>query len=156
MSEREEQAAEGYAGGAAPSGEAAGSEAGSEAASEAPQTLAGLASEAEGPGSTGRGRRRGGGSRSGGRSGSGGRRRQTGPTPMARAMVKVCLVLGPLLLVPGLWAVGILLSLPVPMEGKPHADKVAYLMLLCWPLAGILIGGALFYAKQHAQHDAKQ
>lgn len=94
-------------------------------------------------------------SRKSGRPTGGRNRRSSGPTPAARLMVKVSLVLGALLLIPALWAIGILLGLPVPLAGRSHADKVAYLMLLCWPVAAILIGGALFFAKQHAREDAK-
>lgn len=89
-------------------------------------------------------RRRGGGGRS---------RRTSAPTAVARFTVKACLVLGMLLVLPGLWAVGLLANLPVPMAGRANADAVAYLMLLCWPIAAILVGGALFYAKQHARQS---
>lgn len=97
---------------------------------------------------SGRRRRTGGGSVAGARP-----RREAGPTPVAKFTVKACLVLGMLLVVPGLWAIGLLANLPVPMAEKGNADAVAYLMLLCWPIAAILIGGALFYARQHAMQS---
>jgi len=83
-------------------------------------------------------------------------RRQKGPTPLARHGVKACLIIGMLLLIPALWAVGILIDLPVPMSGRSSADAMAYLMLLCWPIAGALIWGAFHFARQHAAWDARQ
>jgi hypothetical protein len=87
---------------------------------------------------------------------SSGRRR--GPTPMARTAVKVCMVVGMLLLIPALWAVAVLIGLDVPMSGGKglgvSANSMAYLMLVCWPIALALIIGAFMYGKQIAAADA--
>jgi hypothetical protein len=91
------------------------------------------------------------------RSGAGTRSRSNrAPTQLARQGVKVCMVIGMLLLIPALWAVAILLDLPVPMSGRKSATAMALLMLLCWPIAGALIWGAFHFAKQHAKFDAQQ
>ena len=89
-------------------------------------------------------------------SGAGRVRRPAAPTPLARMGVKLCLVIGMLLLIPALWAVGILVKLPVPLAGRSSATAMAMLMLLCWPVGGALIWGAFHFARQHARFDAAQ
>lgn len=84
------------------------------------------------------------------------RTRRGGPTQLARHGVKVCLIIGMLLLVPGLWAIGLLVGLPIPLAGKTGATAMAYLMLLCWPISICLIWGAFHFAKQHAAYDDAQ
>ena len=65
-----------------------------------------------------------------------------------------------LLLIPALWAVAVLIGLDVPMSGGSSmgvsSNGMALLMLVCWPIALMLVGGAYFYGKQHAKYDAKQ
>lgn len=79
---------------------------------------------------------------------------------MARLAVKLCMVVGMLLLIPALWAVAVLIGLKVPMSGGSSmgvsSKGMALLMLVCWPIAVMLVGGAYFYAKQHAKFDASQ
>ena len=101
-------------------------------------------------------RRSGGGSGSSG--GSGRRRKAKGPTQLARHGVKGALILGMLLLIPGLWAILVLVGVPVPGaggEGMGFSGKtMAYIMLLCLPISGCLIWGAVFFNKQHQKYDA--
>lgn len=97
--------------------------------------------------------------RSGGSGGGSGRRRKAkGPTQLARHGVKGSLALGMLLLIPAIWAVAVLLGIPVPGAGGEgvgvSSNTMAIIMLLCWPVAGCLIWGAVFFGKQHAKYDA--
>jgi multisubunit Na+/H+ antiporter MnhG subunit len=93
------------------------------------------------------------------RSRAGGRRPVRKPlkrTRLADFLIKASIVVGMLLLVPALWAVAILFGLPVPMAEDGGATAVALFMLLCWPVALILIGGAVYYAKLFAKAEAAQ
>ncbi|MFA7236374.1 MAG: hypothetical protein WC058_05880 [Phycisphaeraceae bacterium] len=77
------------------------------------------------------------------------------PTQLHHTGVKLCLIIGMLLLIPGLWAVGILLGLNVPMAYRTSARGMAYLMLVCWPVAAALIGGSIHYARHLAEIEAR-
>lgn len=77
------------------------------------------------------------------------------PTKLHHTGVKLCLIIGMLLLIPGLWAVGILLGLNVPMAYRTSARSMAYFMLVCWPVAAALIGGSIHYARHLAEIEAK-
>jgi hypothetical protein len=84
-----------------------------------------------------------------------------GPTALARFMTKVCMVMGMLLLIPGLWSVAVFLEIKgVPLASGSSswasARMMAWLMLMCWPLAIVLIVGSWLYARQIARYDARQ
>lgn len=65
--------------------------------------------------------------------------------------VKLSYVVGILLLVPALWSVAALLKefgvieANVPMTGTGGAKAMAFAMLLCWPFAIALLGGAYWF-----------
>lgn len=78
---------------------------------------------------------------------------------MARHSVKGAIVLGMLLLIPGLWGILVLVGVPVPMSGGTgtggiSSNVMAAIMLVCIPVAAALIWGAVFFHKQHQKYDA--
>jgi hypothetical protein len=91
------------------------------------------------------------------RPGRAGRPRVRRPTALAVWGTRACLVVGMLLLVPGLWAAAVLAGLgeQVIWGGRSDARAVAWLMLVCWPVAIALIAGALYFARRHAWLEAR-
>lgn len=84
---------------------------------------------------------------------AGGRRPARKPlkrTPMANLLIRVSIVMGMLLLVPGLWALAVLAEL---MEGQTMR---AVVMLLSWPVGGILIAGAVYYNRLFNRVEAAE
>lgn len=76
------------------------------------------------------------------------------PTKLHHTGVKICLVIGMLLLIPALWAVAVLVGLNVPMSHRSSAFAMALFMLISWPVAGALIGGAIYFSRHFAKLDA--
>ncbi len=87
-----------------------------------------------------------GGSTSGGRTLAS--RRPKPPSGMAKFGVKASMVIGMLLLIPAIWAVLVLVGVDVFNANAAGAKQMALLMLVCWPIGGALIGGAVHFNKQ--------
>lgn len=61
--------------------------------------------------------------------------------------VPVLLAVGALLLVPGVWAVAVLMGFDVWRADEPGAAKMALVMLACLPLGLMLFGGAWWFSR---------
>ncbi len=74
------------------------------------------------------------------------------PTKFHFLLIRLSVVMGILLIVPGVLGLGVLLRgvLPfdVPLARKEHATAFAVLMLMCWPVAACLLIGASYFSKQ--------
>lgn len=92
---------------------------------------------------------------------------QPGPRRSARMHVKpaanlkavfapVFLTLGVLMLLPGIWAVLVLLGQDVWMSKAQGVDTMAKIMLVCWPVAIGLLAGAFIALVQLSRDKAKQ
>ncbi len=93
----------------------------------------------------------------GGSSSGAGRRTRRPPKPSdaAKLGVRASLIIGGLLLIPGIWAVLVLAGVDVFNANVSGARAMAALMLLSWPIGGALIGGALFFQRQLARQQAE-
>jgi hypothetical protein len=67
--------------------------------------------------------------------------------PAKMVLIVLLFVVGGLLLIPGFWSVGILCNLWTSDRGQ-SARPMAAFMLVCWPLAAALLGGAALLLKQ--------
>jgi len=81
-------------------------------------------------------------------------RRPPRPSGVARFGVKASMVIGMLLLIPAIWAVLVLAGVDVLNASAAGADRMALLMLICWPIALALIGGSFHFGKQLARQQA--
>ena len=68
--------------------------------------------------------------------------------------IPLLITIGALLLVPAVWAVLILCGAHVWRWENPNAKAMALVMLMCWPIAGILIAAAVFFYKQIQRQKA--
>jgi hypothetical protein len=64
-------------------------------------------------------------------------------SPAKIALMAVLFVVGLALLYPAFWSVGVLCGLWTSDRGD-SARPMAFMMLICWPLAAVLLGGAGF------------
>jgi len=80
-------------------------------------------------------------------SGRGGNRKPANHD-LKRTAIPILLTVGGLLLIPGIWAVCLMLGLEVPRHDDPQANQVALGMLITWPLSLCMIGGAIFFWMQ--------
>ncbi|MAE64535.1 MAG: hypothetical protein CMJ18_09725, partial [Phycisphaeraceae bacterium] len=62
--------------------------------------------------------------------------------------VPVLLTVGLLLLIPAVWGTLLLAGFEVWASGREGAVTMAKAMLVCWPIALVLLGSAAFYAMQ--------
>jgi len=83
-------------------------------------------------------------------------RRPPRRTALANNMIRISVVMGLALLVPGVWAVAVLAGLSVPMSAGDSAPNMAMVMLLCWPVGLILLGGAVYYNRLFNRAEATQ
>jgi len=82
-------------------------------------------------------------------SGRGGNRRAASQNhDLKRTAIPILLTVGVVLLIPGIWAVCLLIGLEVPRHNEPDAKQVALAMLITWPLSLCMIGGAIFFLMQ--------
>jgi hypothetical protein len=84
------------------------------------------------------------------------------PTPMPKKgsglkaiAVPIMGTVGVLLLVPATWALLYLFSVQVPGFDRPSARPMAFMMMMCWPIAIILIAGAVVMFRQVMREKAK-
>jgi hypothetical protein len=74
-----------------------------------------------------------------------------------KLLVKAVFVLTAVMAIPALWAVCILAGVPgVPMSGRGDAAvTMAKIMLVCWPIAGLLLFFGLLMAKDVKRMEAQ-
>ena len=68
--------------------------------------------------------------------------------PLKAAAVPVLFTVGALLLVPAVWAVLLLGGANVWHAQRPDAQRMAVVMLACWPIALSLFGAGVFFGLQ--------
>jgi hypothetical protein len=74
--------------------------------------------------------------------------RKGGNTELKRLAIPALLIVAGLMLIPGLWALGVLGGVAVWQSNKAGAQTVAGAMLLCWPIAAFLVFGAWYYYRE--------
>ncbi|MBS3822132.1 MAG: hypothetical protein KGY81_10265, partial [Phycisphaerae bacterium] len=81
-------------------------------------------------------------------------RRPRRPSGSARFGVKASMIIGMLLLVPAIWAVCLFAGVDVPNASAANAERMALLMLFCWPVSLALIGGSVYFNRQLTSQQA--
>ncbi|MBI1368904.1 MAG: hypothetical protein GC162_09660 [Planctomycetes bacterium] len=84
-----------------------------------------------------------------------GRRGKPRPASLRKLAIPVLVGIGLALMAPGMWAVGILTGMDVPMLGRDNSHAMAIIMLVCWPISLLSFVSAIFMYMGMAEQEQR-